>query len=325
MKHLFAVLGLALGLSLSAQTARLQVIHNSADMAADSVDVYLGSTLLLPDFKFRTATPFIDAPADTNIVVGIAPGNSSSVSDTIFSVTLNLPAGGTFVAVANGIVSGSGYSPATPFAIYPAGGREMAAQAGNTDILVFHGATDAPNVSVDVAGLGNVIDTLAYGEFDGYLEVPTIDAVLEVRSEDGGTLFASYDAPLSTLGLQDSAIVVLASGFLNPANNSGGAGFGLWAALATGGDLVELPVNSGLSTVEFETQTLELFPNPSNGVFRVNNTDVVSAELIDIAGNTVKSWNNQDEFDASDVAKGVYFFRAFNSENEVYLQRVVLQ
>ena len=52
---------------LNAQTARLQVIHNSADVAADQVDVYLNGTLLLDNFAFRTATPFIDAPAGTAI------------------------------------------------------------------------------------------------------------------------------------------------------------------------------------------------------------------------------------------------------------------
>ncbi|MGE5810619.1 MAG: hypothetical protein ACM339_03900, partial [Ignavibacteria bacterium] len=57
---------------LSAQTARLQVIHNAADPAAVSVDIYLNGGLLLNDFEFRTATPFIDAPAGTPINVGVA-------------------------------------------------------------------------------------------------------------------------------------------------------------------------------------------------------------------------------------------------------------
>jgi hypothetical protein len=46
-----------------AQTAKIQVIHNSADAAASSVDVYLNGGLAIDDFAFRTATPFIDVPA----------------------------------------------------------------------------------------------------------------------------------------------------------------------------------------------------------------------------------------------------------------------
>jgi len=34
---------------------------------------------------------------------------------------------------------------------------------------------------------------------------------------------------------------VVASGFLNPANNSNGSGFGLYVALPSGGNLVALP------------------------------------------------------------------------------------
>ena len=48
MKTPTLALSLILGASFAqAQTARVQVIHNSADAAAASVDVYLDNTLLL--------------------------------------------------------------------------------------------------------------------------------------------------------------------------------------------------------------------------------------------------------------------------------------
>jgi hypothetical protein len=56
-----------------AQTARVQVIHNSADAAVEFVDVYLNEDLLIPDFGFRTASSFIDAPAGVEIVLSVAP------------------------------------------------------------------------------------------------------------------------------------------------------------------------------------------------------------------------------------------------------------
>ena len=61
-----------------AQTARLQVIHNAADPGAVSVDIYLNGTLLLDNFGFRDATPYIDAPAGTPINIGVAGPNSTS-------------------------------------------------------------------------------------------------------------------------------------------------------------------------------------------------------------------------------------------------------
>ncbi len=223
-------------------SARVQVIHNSADAAASLVDVYLDGVLTIDDFAFRTASPFIDVPAGTPISVAIAPSNSTSVGDAIATFPYNLTVDETYVLVAEGIVSLSGYSPATAFdiAVY-ALGREAAVSAGNTDVLVHHGATDAPTVDVDEVTAGNLVDDISYGEFQGYLELPTADYQLEVKDATGTTVVASYDAPLATLNLDDAAIVVIASGFLDPTVNSSGPAFGLWVALPSGGALVELP------------------------------------------------------------------------------------
>ncbi|MBN2779025.1 MAG: DUF4397 domain-containing protein, partial [Bacteroidales bacterium] len=135
--------------AIMAQTARIQVIHNSADAAAEVVDVYINDVLSIPDFTFRTATPFIDVPAGVSLDVQIAPGNSMSSAEAIATFTYNLTADEKYIIVANGIVSATGYSPATGFDlhVYPMA-REMAMTEGNTDVLVFHGATDAPVVDV---------------------------------------------------------------------------------------------------------------------------------------------------------------------------------
>jgi hypothetical protein len=227
-------------------SARVQVIHNSADAAASVVDVYLDGALAVDDFAFRTATPFIDVPAGTPISVAIAPSNSTSVGDAIATFPYTLTDGETYVLVAEGIVSPSGYSPATAFdiAVY-AMGQEAAATAGNTDLLVHHGSTDAPTVDVnEVSGPSVLVDNISYGEFDpnGYLELPTADYNINISTADGSTVVESYDAPLATLGLDDAAAVVVASGFLDPSVNSNGPAFGLWVALPAGGALVELPV-----------------------------------------------------------------------------------
>ena len=282
---------------LPESTADIQVIHNSADAAASTVDVYLGSDLVLDNFAFRTATPFVEVPAGVEIEVSIAPANSTSVGDAIATFPYSLASGEKYIIVANGIVSPTGYSPATPFDlyVYPMA-QDAAAVSTNTDVLVFHGSTDAPTVSVWETGVpaGELFNDFTYGDFEGYLELPTADYVVEVRDNSGTTPVAAYSAPLETLTLDGQALVVVASGFLNPANNSGGADFGLWVALSTGGDLVELPAAS-LTGVEENSAIngLNIYPNPAQNVLNINfsteeSTDV-TVNIINVNGILVQT------------------------------------
>jgi hypothetical protein len=87
------------------QTAKLQVIHNAADKAAATVDVYVGAMKAFDDFAFQTATPFADLPAGIPLVIGIAPGTSNSVADTIATFTVTLEPNGTYQAIANGVLT----------------------------------------------------------------------------------------------------------------------------------------------------------------------------------------------------------------------------
>ena len=104
--------------SILAQTARVQVIHNSPDVLAQSVDIYLDDAILLPDFAYKTASPFIDAPAGTEIEIDIAPGNSASSADSIFGLKTTLTAGETYILVASGIISSESYANDSAFNIF---------------------------------------------------------------------------------------------------------------------------------------------------------------------------------------------------------------
>jgi hypothetical protein len=307
-------------------TARVQVIHNSADQAASIVDVYLDGTLLIDDFAFRTASPFIDAPATQSISIAIAPSNSTSVSQAIATFTYNLAINETYVLVAEGIVSPTGYNPATPFDISVYGsGREAASITGNTDVLVHHGATDAPVVDVRERTLGvTIVDDAAYGDFTDYLELPTADYItLQVRPAGVPSAIASYDAPLATLNLDDAAIVVLASGFLNPAVNSNGPAFGLWVALPSGGSLVELPTSpsTGLDEINTDILNVNVYPNPANNIINIENYDLtkMNISITNVVGKQIQNdaYNvNVNTIDISSLAQGAYQITITN-ENKI--------
>ena len=258
-------------INVTLPTARVQVVHNSPDPAAEVVDVYLNGDLLLDDFAFRTATPFIDAPANTPITIDIAPGSSVDVSESVFNVSLTLAADETYIAVASGTLDSS-----ISLEVF-AGAREAAAVAGNTDVLVQHGSPDAPTVDVvNQDGGGVLVDDISYPEFQGYLELPTADYLIDITTADGSTKVAGYQAYLAELGLADAAVTVFASGFLDPASNGDGPAFGLWVSLATGGPLVEL-----------KDEDFILFPSPYCGPLEHNVVEpLTNVEFADIANRT---------------------------------------
>ena len=186
-------------------------------------------------------------------------------------------------------------------------------------MLALHGSTDAPTVDVFESAVVSttIVDDISYGEFAGYLELPTLDFTLQVRTADGLTTVATYAAPLQTLGLQGAALTVLASGFLNPANNSNGAGFGLWAALPSGGALVELPIATSVEE-QSPIRAVNAWPNPAFDRITLDVDAIADGSadvlLMDATGRAAMAINNlplsagrtQANIDLNGLANGSY-------------------
>jgi hypothetical protein len=317
---------------LSAQEARVQVIHNSADTSARTVDVYLNDTRVLDNLQFRRASGFVNIPAGTEVAIGVAPGNSTSVQDTVARFNFTLEEDKRYVIVANGIVSANGYTPMQKFVLSVFDmGREEATDPAKTDVLVMHGSTDAPSVDIVERTEGMLVENISYGEFsDDYLELPTANYTLDVKPTGTTTPVASFSAPLQTLNLQGKSIVVLASGFLNPAANSNGAPFGLWVALPSGGELVQLQ-SVPTSIAEQKANDLKIWPNPSSD--RINftlksGTENATVEITNLSGQVVRSiqqkniQNNVNQVvDISNLSPGIYIF-SIKTPNEVITKKI---
>ncbi len=332
MKKVLPIIAIALfTIGSIAQTARVQVIHNSADAAAATVDVYVNADLALDDFAFSTATPFIDLPAGVEIELSVAPGNSTSVGDALLTVPVTLTEDEKYIVVADGIVSATGYNPAPPLTLQVfATAREEASNPANVDVLVHHGSTDAPTVDVveNGVGAGLIVDDISFTEFQGYLELPTADYVLQVRDESGTVGVAAYQAPLATLTLDGSAITVLASGFLDPTQNSNGPGFGLFVATALGGALLELP-SAPLSVSEFDSSQFALYPNPVNDILNLSipQMDLSQYSIIvsDMIGRQVMrpEITISNSLDVSNISNGIYNLTIFNGNKIVANKKFV--
>jgi hypothetical protein len=211
MKKLITLISFAsLGLlnQSKAQTASLQIIHNCADAAANTVDIYAGTTLLVDNLQFRYATAtFTNIAANTNIVIGVAPGTSTASNQSIATFTVNFAANSRNIVVADGIVSPMGYSPnntVVPFTLNTFTlGLAAAPNATTTSLLVHHGSTDAPIVDIVAPFTGTnpvipniLVNNAGYGAFAGYLDLPTANYKIQVRDQYNSNVVAEYSAPL---------------------------------------------------------------------------------------------------------------------------------
>ncbi|MCB0663206.1 MAG: DUF4397 domain-containing protein, partial [Saprospiraceae bacterium] len=232
-----------------AQTARVQVIHNSPSPV---VDIYANGTLLLDNFAFRTATPYVDIPAGVMIDLAVAPATSMSADDAIANFDVMFEDGKTYTVIANGVVG----NPATPFklSVYDAA-REAATDAGNVDILAFHGSPDAPPVDVNAFFVGNLLSNFAYDNFsNGYISVPANKYYLGLGVSGQPGNIAVFEADLSAAA--GASVTLFASGFLGQ-----DPGFGFYAALPDG-SVIQLPLNQGANL-----QVIHNSPSPTVDVY----------------------------------------------------------
>ncbi len=306
----------------AASVARLQVIHNAADPAATSVDVYVNGALLLDNFAFRTATPFIDVPGDVLLNIGVAAGNSTSVSDTIKNFQVTLVNGGEYLAVANGVLVPGNFAQnpdgaSTAFTLFLQDQmKESGSSLNDIDFRVVHGATDAPMVDVVVGG-NVLVDNASYGNITPYLSVPASSYVLDVTpANNNSTIVASFAAPLS--GLAGESAVILASGFLNPATNQNGAPFALIAVLADG-TVVLLGNVTGIDESSI-TPKFNLYPNPASNFINISpsaNAINSTVEIAELSGKVVRTdylGSNELVIPIADLSKGMYLVRVQSSE-----------
>lgn len=253
MKKLFAsllmgILCVSFMNTATAQQAALQVIHNSPDVNADTVDIYVNGNLYKDDFAFRTATAYDSVPAGVALNIGVAPASSNraggngsmDIIETFGPFTLNPLTN--YLIIAQGVLDPSLYDPAnvnsmTEFdlaVVAPA--LSSGANANDVSVLVSHGSVDAPAVDIfanggETALLNDVPYPVNTG---GYLNLPPAEYVLSVAaSADSANPVASFY--LDASGLAGGAAVIFASGFLTPADEPmGAAAFGLYAALPDG-------------------------------------------------------------------------------------------
>ncbi len=226
-----ALLFIALFTTSQLFAQELKIIHNAADPALATVDIWIkGNTRpTLDDFKFREATPFIrfselGVTAPTALTIGIAPANSTKYDDKLVEFTINVDPAQSYFLIANGVRAGAGFaanpdgiSTAPELLVLPA---KKTSGNNTVHVKVLHGATDAPAVNV----LNNkqtppLISGLKYKESTDWTPLPANRYLLNLTpASSSSTILLTYDVDLR--GAEGAAILVYASGFINPSANN---------------------------------------------------------------------------------------------------------
>ena len=310
---LFAVLADGSVVMLPTSNARAQIIHNSP--AAGTVDIWVNNMLAVEAVEYRNATAYLDLPVGLNQMIAVTATGSADTVGAAIQALLDLEGSGTYVVVADGDVTNQ------PLGLYvTANAREEASFVDdNTDVLVYHGGTNAPDVNVDATGAGNLIEGLSFGEFADYLELPTADYMLEIRANSDNSLVEDYMAPLETLGLLGESIVVIASGYLAPETDQ--PAFGLFAILSNG-SVAELGAITA-TTETFEEAGIAVYPNPATSSISISQDEFDSMTIVDMTGNTVYEGSTVDRLNVSTFNSGIYIMTMNNGSTSVVGKLIV--
>ena len=98
-------------------------------------------------------------------------------------------------------------------------------------------------------------------------------------------------------------------------------------SLSSEPDKIEIFSKNPLNTNSFNKNEITIYPNPSNGNFKVNTMlKDVDYQLINLQGRTItKGVLNNNQFDFSSYSKGVYILRLNLNNDKVFMKRLIIK
>ena len=204
--------------------ADVQFIHNAADPALDTIDVYINGSRMIDDLTFREATPYLEVPSASELYVTVAYGTSTGPEDEIVSYPMTFQEDEQYVVVASGLLYPAEFKDnpsgeSTDFRFYiQERARQRSSQPGRAQFFAMHGVPDAPAVSIMEPGLS--LQNLEYGTLTGYHTIrPLVYFLRVVETNNPDAAFASVIANLRPA--RGMAGTLLLSGFAEPDSVTG--------------------------------------------------------------------------------------------------------
>lgn len=320
------------------QTSRFQFVHNAADPAVSTIDVWVNGVRTFDNLGFRKATVFTVTPSNTPIVIGFAPATSTAYKDTLLTITLDpLRAGRSYTFVASGVVDTSKFlrNPSgIPHKLNVdvlEGALEQSPETGKSAIRAGHYSTDSPTISL-ASTATTYGSKMSYGDAaPGYtLITPRIDTIWVLDTAD-----KKVKGYICDLRGSNKSFLVLASGFSKPDSNLNGPAFKLMIVEASGAvssNLQEIePGTVSVDEDEHITATWSVGPNPSGDVLNVSvpiaptsTENQYQAQVVSLTGSVISSSEMflsgsaaTASISVTTIANGTYRIRVVSSGGQI--------
>jgi hypothetical protein len=292
LKFIFALL-LVMGMSRQASAVDIQLIHNSPDPSLQTVDIYAVSpfgppTLVFNDLQFRQIVHQSLPLGGLQIKLAIAPGNSSSISDTFYSTTVTFDNSKNYIFVLQGLRDSSNfrhnpYGSNLSFTVLEkSNARTASSTLGNFDFFFVNGVPDdsAKIVTLRTSnGAAIFTSRFAYGDTTTYFSLPAGRSyILDIYNYNTQKLESTYLLTLPAATAATSVGTIIYSGFADSANNQNGRSAG-W--------FLEIP--SSTSTLG---TTVMLQKQDKAFLQLIHNSADPSIDTVDVYVNGVKTVNN---------------------------------
>ena len=320
--------------TVNGQATYVQVVHNSSD--ASPFDVYINDEKRKDNLVYAGATEFLNVEA-SEAKIEIVPEGAPDNSSPIASLTVVLENGKDYVAVINGLVSGSG-KQAIGLVIKES--QQEATNANSVGLVMFQGSPDAPPINayiVDDTPQYNRVATLAKGlDFgESFLTNEFEPGVYNIEvTQNNGPRIGIYRADLTRTG--GASLLFMVQGFVNPLVGQPDLSMTVYAPDGQGVPLpISVPVsNEDEGALPNAFQVHGNYPNPFNPTtsirFDLPEPASVRIEIYDIAGRNVMtlpsrqylSGNEQvAHIDASGLSSGIYIYRLIAETGQnIYVQ-----
>ena len=260
----------ALQIPLPPQYCSLQLIHASADTLLHDIDIWINDSLYAAPLSFESATAFFTIQCNDSVIIRTTQHDAPL--NVILHDTLYLEANQLHRLFLWGIFNTPNYNPAP--AIVWLHDANLSLNAGNTseiDLRFLHAATDLGSIDVNI--LSAPVTTLFSSIETGSLSpTQSLDASdnYEIELLNAPTQFQydTYTIPALDQDWVNDALVLISTGFRQPANNSNGESLQVWA-LTPSGTMVAL---DDLVHIENSVHSigLSVFPNPAAEYIRIS-------------------------------------------------------